>query len=59
LRCRKPGTGIAGYAYWKVDDRDPAWKVDTRLLSGAVGTALVLLAAIEDQEPDWQQLFLL
>lgn len=59
LRFKRPGTGIAGYASWKIDDDAPRWEADTKLLSGVVGIALVLLAAIEDREPSWQQLFCL
>lgn len=58
-RRNRTGTGIAGYEYWRIDDREPRWTTDTSLLSGAVGTALVLLAATEDREPVWQELFLL
>jgi lantibiotic modifying enzyme len=59
LRLRKPGFGIAGYASLKIGDGVMHWSADITLLSGAVGVALVLLAAIEEHEPAWQTLFLL
>jgi hypothetical protein len=59
LRIRQPGTGIAGYRFLTVDQEATRWGADLTLLSGAAGTALVLLAAIEDQEPAWQALCLL
>jgi hypothetical protein len=59
LRLRSPGTGIAGYASLKIDGHAPRWEPDATLLSGAVGIALVLLAAVENRKPTWGQLFLL
>jgi len=59
LRRRRPGSGIAGYASLKSDQGAPRWVADASLLSGVVGTALVLLAAVEDRPPTWQALFLL
>ena len=58
LRLRTPGTGIAGYRFLKADDATH-WEPDATLLSGAAGIALVLLAAVEDQEPAWPALCLL
>lgn len=57
IGMRSPGTGIAGYASLAIDGPAPRWEEDPTLLSGVVGTALVLLAAIEDREPAWQRLF--
>jgi lantibiotic biosynthesis protein len=59
LRMRRPDAGIAGYRSVRLDGGAPRWEDDPTLLSGAVGTALVLLAAIEDREPAWQRLFVL
>lgn len=59
LRIRAPGTGIAGYQFLKADDNATRWAADATLLSGVAGIALVLLAAIEDQPPEWQGLCLL
>jgi lantibiotic modifying enzyme len=59
LRLRTPGAGIAGYTFLSLDGDFPRWSPDATLLSGVVGVALVLLAAIEDQVPEWQSLFLL
>jgi hypothetical protein len=59
LRQRASSGGIAGYRSLRLGGSEPRWEDDPTLLSGAVGTALVLLAAIEDREPAWQRLFLL
>jgi hypothetical protein len=59
LHRRRPGRGIAGYQFLQLDAQAGRWVNDTTLLSGVVGTALVLLAAVEDREPTWQELFLL
>lgn len=57
IRLRAPGTGIAGYASLDISGSTPRWKDDATLLSGVVGIALVLLAAMGDREPTWQRLF--
>lgn len=57
IRMRSRGSGIAGYASLAIDGPAPRWEADPTLLSGVVGTALVLLAATEDREPGWQRLF--
>lgn len=54
-RCR-PGAGRGGASSPAIDRRPTA---DATLLSGVVGTALVLLAATEAREPAWQPLFVL
>ncbi|HEX7837958.1 MAG TPA: lanthionine synthetase C family protein [Kofleriaceae bacterium] len=59
LRLRTPGTGIAGYQFLKADEDATHWAPDATLLSGATGVALVLLAAVEDEEPEWPALCLL
>jgi hypothetical protein len=59
LRMRRADTGIAGYRSLSLDGGAPRWTDDPTLLSGVVGTALVLLAGIEEREPAWQRLFLL
>jgi lantibiotic modifying enzyme len=59
LGLRTPRIGIAGYASWQTDRGASRWEADTKLITGVVGIALVLLAATEDREPAWQQLFVL
>jgi lantibiotic modifying enzyme len=51
--------GVAGFASLIFENDQPKWRTDTSLASGVVGTALVLLAATETAEPEWQRLFLL
>lgn len=55
LRMRRPGSGVAGYTSLDVDGERR--NEDVTLVSGVVGIALVLLAAVEDHEPAWSQLF--
>lgn len=59
LRLRVPGTGLAGYTSFTIRGAGPERVVDTTLLSGVVGTALVLLSAIGNREPAWQKLFVM
>lgn len=59
LGLRRPGIGIAGYASRRMDRGAARWEADTKLITGVVGIALVLLAATEEREPAWQQLFVL
>ena len=59
FRLRKPGSGIAGYRFLKLEGGGTRWANDATLVSGAAGVALVLLAAIEGREPEWQALLLL
>lgn len=59
IRLRSPGTGIAGYTALDVRSGAPQWRDDATLLSGVVGIALVLMAAIGDREPAWQRLFVM
>lgn len=59
LRLRTPGSGIAGYQFLKIDEGSPRCEPDATLLSGVAGIALVLLAAVEHREPEWQALYLL
>jgi hypothetical protein len=49
LHRRRPGRGIAGYQFLQLDAQAGRWVNDTTLLSGVMGTALVLLAAVEDR----------
>lgn len=55
---RRPGVGIAGYQFLRAEQAG-RWVSDTTLVSGVVGIGLVLLAAVEDREPTWHELFLL
>lgn len=55
LRLRKPGSGFAGYETIMLREA----LADPGLVTGAAGIALVLLAAMSDEEPAWQRLFLL
>jgi hypothetical protein len=49
----------AGRRYIRLHEESPRWDDDdATLLSGAVGTALTLIAACEAHEPEWQRLFL-
>jgi lantibiotic biosynthesis protein len=57
IRMRSPGRWIAGYASLAISGPEPRWQEDATLLSGVVGIALVLLAAVSDHEPEWQRLF--
>lgn len=59
LDHRKAGVGIAGYGTWRDDGDLQRREVDTTLITGVVGIALVLLAATEGHEPVWQRLFML
>lgn len=59
IRMRSRQRGIAGYASLKISGSAPRWEEDTSLISGVVGTALVLLAALNDHEPEWQRLFVM
>ncbi|HEU4610976.1 MAG TPA: lanthionine synthetase C family protein [Kofleriaceae bacterium] len=59
LRMRAPGRGIAGYQSIKVDGPGRRLEDDVTLLTGVVGTALVLLAATSEHEPAWQRLFVM
>ena len=59
MRMRSPGRGIAGYQSLKVDPPGRRWEDDATLLTGVVGTALVLLAATNEHEPAWQRLFVM
>ena len=59
LQMRRPGAGIGGYCAPRLDGSAARWADDPTLLSGAVGVALVLRAAVEDRVPAWQRLFLL
>jgi hypothetical protein len=58
LRLRTAGPP-PGYRYFHLHEEAPSWRDDATLLSGAVGTGLVLLAACEAREPEWQRLFLI
>jgi class I lanthipeptide synthase len=58
LRLRAPTAASAGYSYVRIDEDTLRWGDDATLLSGAAGTALVLVAAGELREPEWQRLFL-
>ncbi|HET9625683.1 MAG TPA: lanthionine synthetase LanC family protein [Kofleriaceae bacterium] len=48
-----------GYRYFGMHAEAPQWSEDVTLLGGAVGTGLVLLAACDQREPEWQRLFLI
>jgi lantibiotic modifying enzyme len=59
LAMHRPGHGIGGYEAWRAgDDGELTWVADTGLLTGAVGIALALLAAITPIEPAWDQMLL-
>jgi lantibiotic modifying enzyme len=59
LAMRRPGAGIAGYLAYVADAwREPGWRPDPGLLTGAAGIGLVLLAAATPIEPAWDRLLL-
>lgn len=59
LAMRRPGRGIGGYEAWQLgDDGETTWIADPGLLTGAVGIALALLAAITPVEPAWDRMLL-
>jgi lantibiotic modifying enzyme len=55
LALRKPNIGIAGYYSWRFDT-SPQEYPDPTFLSGALGIALALLAAITPIEPKWDRI---
>jgi len=58
LALRKQGVGIAGYYAYNPSSTPPECR-DASFLSGAVGIALALLAAITPIEPQWDRIMLL
>lgn len=59
LDIRKPGTGIAGYSkYGLNEDGERSELYDPGLIQGAAGIGLALLSAITDIEPGWDRLML-
>jgi lantibiotic modifying enzyme len=59
LRRRTPGIRDDRYASSQYDSGVRYLDEDPKLISGSVGIALVLLAATENREPEWQRLFVL
>lgn len=53
LDLRRPGEGVGGYASWW--PREKAWKAAPGLLDGTAGVGLALLAAISEQESNWDR----
>jgi lantibiotic modifying enzyme len=56
---RKPGEGLAGYYMWFPHrdgeaERSP-WVPEPALLEGVAGIGLALIAALTDQEPNWDR----
>ena len=59
LDIRKPGTGIAGYSkYGLNEDGERSELYDPGFIQGAAGIGLALLSAITDMEPGWDRLML-
>jgi lantibiotic biosynthesis protein len=59
LEHRVAGAGLAGYRTWYAAAGEaPGWHDDASLLNGAPGTALALLAAAFDVEPDWDAMLM-
>ncbi len=56
LALRQPGVGVGGYLLGQFG-QEPERAV-AALQFGAAGTALALIAAVSDLEPDWDQAFL-
>ena len=57
LALRRPGVAVGGYPRWR--PRDRAFVADARLLTGATGIALVLLAAATPHAPLWDRMIAL
>ena len=51
--------GIAGFKVWHGREADGNWVNDLNMLSGAAGVGLVLLSAVSEIEPGWDQCLLL
>jgi len=51
--------GIAGFKVWHGREADGKWVNDLNMLSGVAGVGLVLLSAVSDIEPGWDQCLLL
>ncbi|AFE10376.1 subtilin biosynthesis protein spaC [Corallococcus coralloides DSM 2259] len=59
LARRVPGEGVGGYAAWFPREIYPDRVEDNAsFLTGSVGIALALLAAISDEEPAWDRMLL-
>jgi lantibiotic modifying enzyme len=59
LAMRQPGRGVAGFSALDVKpDGSRYWSDNPRMLTGAAGIALALLAAITSIEPDWDRMLL-
>ena len=60
LDIRKPGTGIAGYSkYGLNEDGERSELYDPGFIQGAAGIGLALLGAITGMEPGWDRLMLI
>lgn len=57
LAMRLAGEPYAGFPAWLGPAGDQRWAPDATLIGGAGGVALVLLAAISDEEPAWDEVF--
>jgi lantibiotic modifying enzyme len=51
--------GIAGFKTWHGREADGNWVNDLHMLSGAAGVGLVLISAVSNIEPGWDQCLLL
>src|SRR5262249_1772121 len=59
LELRRPGSGIGGYLAAVNGVSGTEWIEDPRVLTGAAGIALALLAAPCALDPAWDRMFLL
>jgi lantibiotic modifying enzyme len=55
LRMRAPGTGIGGYTYRTVEEREFRHVPRAGLLEGSAGIALALMAGLTGVEPTWDR----
>jgi hypothetical protein len=58
LKMAMHNNGIAGYRYWYPSSEDN-YKDEPGLLEGAAGIGLVIMAAISDLEPVWDEALML
>jgi hypothetical protein len=60
LDMRDQVSGVAGYLLRGINDQgETGWVRDGSFLTGVSGIGLALLAAITEQEPEWDRLLLL
>lgn len=58
IELRRPGTPLGGFQMATRVDGELVWSDNVSLLAGAPGTALALLAAATDLDPDWDEMLM-